>query len=177
VRSQGSSKAKSHDSRAEASAGGEESKDEGSVREHSENQGSAGESQTGDDTRLASAGSPDGGSGSGYGSGGNGSGSPGGGARGSYEQLLAAWLERYKQYPDLARRRGLEGTASLRVAIRRDGSVISAALQAPSHHDVLDRAALDLIHRAEPFPRMPNELAGERFEFVVPIRFHLDQRG
>jgi protein TonB len=101
----------------------------------------------------------------------------GGVGRGSYYDLLSAWLERYKQYPDLARRRGLEGTASLRVAIRRDGSVISAALQAPSRHDVLDRAALDLVRRAEPFPHMPSDLGGDRFEFVVPIHFHLDRRG
>jgi len=140
----------------------------------------------GDDARIASAGPAAGNDGAGPGGLGRGVGSAGSGggagfgfgsARSSYEQQLAAWLEHYKQYPDLARRRGLEGTASLRVAIRRDGSLISAALQAPSRHDVLDRAALALVHRAEPFPRMPSDLAGDRFEFVVPIRFHLDQRG
>ena len=133
-----------------------------------------------DDSRIASSGPATGGSGtvgSGAGRGGGGGLGDGGVARGSYYRLLSEWLERYKQYPDLARRRGLEGTASLRVAIRRDGSVISAALQAPSRHDVLDRAALDLVRRAEPFPRMPSDLTGERFEFVVPIHFHLDRRG
>jgi len=95
-------------------------------------------------------------------------------ARAGYEQVLAAWIERQKYYPLLARRRGLEGTISLRIALRRDGSVASSRLVLTSEHDELDDAALDIIRRATPFPPVPESIGGTTFEFTVPIRFKLE---
>ncbi len=96
--------------------------------------------------------------------------------RASYEQVLAAWIERHKFYPPLALRRREEGTVRLRIAIDRDGRVVESALREPSRIASLDRAALDIVRRADPFPAPPAELAGEGFEFVVPIRFSLAER-
>ena len=37
----------------------------------------------------------------------------------------------------------------------------------------LDEEALALLNRAQPFPTPPPELAGERVNLTVPIRFNL----
>ncbi len=95
-------------------------------------------------------------------------------ARGSYEQLLAARLERYKRYPDAATRRRLEGDALLRLSLARDGKVVGRAIVTPSRSEILDRAALAMVDRAAPFPALPEELAGERFDFEIPVSFQLD---
>ena len=95
-------------------------------------------------------------------------------ARASYEHVLATWIERHKYYPLMARRRGLQGTSSLRIALRRDGSVATSRLAMTSNHDVLDEAALDMVRRSAPFPPVPDAVGGDTFEFTVPIRFKLE---
>jgi protein TonB len=91
--------------------------------------------------------------------------------RASYEQVLAAWLARHKYYPAVARRRGLEGAGVVRVRIDRRGHVQSGTIERDIGSDVLDHAALDMVRRSDPFPPMPDRLAGDHFEFVVPIEY------
>jgi protein TonB len=95
-------------------------------------------------------------------------------ARVKYEQVLAAWIERHKYYPLIARRRGLQGTSSLKIALRRDGSIATSRLALTSRHEVLDDAALDIVRRSAPFPAVPENVRGDTFEFAVPIRFTLE---
>jgi protein TonB len=94
-------------------------------------------------------------------------------ARVRYEQLLFAWMDRHKQYPMLAQRRGLEGTGSVRVRIGRDGRVLDRAVMVSTGEQMLDQAALDMVRRANPFPAVPSEYSGETFEFVAPIQYRL----
>lgn len=94
-------------------------------------------------------------------------------ARVRYEELLFAWMNRHKQYPMLARRRGLEGSGSVRVRIDRDGRVVDRSIQRSTGELMLDRAALDMVRRASPFPAVPDDYAGEGFEFVAPIQYRL----
>lgn len=62
------------------------------------------------------------------------------------EHEITTWPERIDdrtfRYPERARREGVEGTVSLRLAIDADGRVVSVRLLRPSHPD-LDRAALE----------------------------------
>jgi protein TonB len=94
-------------------------------------------------------------------------------ARVRYEQLLYAWMDRHKQYPMLAQRRGIEGEGSVRVRIDRDGRVLERTVTRSTGQQMLDQAALDMVRRANPFPRVPPEYAGETFEFVAPIQYRL----
>jgi TonB family protein len=95
-------------------------------------------------------------------------------ARASYEQVLAAWLERHKRYPLLARRRGSQGTTAIRIRIGRDGRVLASEIERSSEQSILDEAALSMVRQADPFPSMPADLPGTRFEFVAPIRFRVE---
>jgi len=95
-------------------------------------------------------------------------------ARASYEQLLATWLDHAKYYPSAVRRRGLQGSGSLRVRIDRRGRVLSLSVSRALPHPILDEIAQDWVHRAEPFPAIPPSIKGENFEFLVPVSFRLD---
>jgi len=76
---------------------------------------------------------------------------------------LAAALE----YPPIARRLALEGTAWLRFEIDRQGAAHDVEVSRSSGHDVLDRAALRSVERAGPLPWVYGRVE-------VPIRFALD---
>jgi protein TonB len=90
-----------------------------------------------------------------------------------YEALLAAWLDRHKNYPLAAQRRRQEGEVLLRVRINREGRVLSFRAQDISDHPILDAAALSMVKRAEPFPPFPDDFPGSEFEFLLPVSFHL----
>jgi periplasmic protein TonB len=82
-------------------------------------------------------------------------------------------LERNKRYPSEARARRQEGVAQLAFSIDRQGQVISSRLVGSSGSSALDKEALELARRAQPFPPPPPELAGAQIELKVPIRFNL----
>lgn len=94
-------------------------------------------------------------------------------ARVRYEELLYAWMNRHKDYPLLAQRRGLQGRGSVRVRIDRDGRVIDRSVVASTGQGVLDEAALEMVRRASPFPAVPEGYAGSSFEFVAPVEYRL----
>ena len=95
------------------------------------------------------------------------------GVRADYLSRLQGWLERHKRYPRRARRRRQEGTALLRVVMSRDGTVISQRLERSSGHAALDREVKAMLKRAQPLPKMPPEMSGDRLELVVPVQFAL----
>ena len=94
-------------------------------------------------------------------------------ARVRYEELLFAWIDRHKEYPLLAQRRGLEGSGSIRVRIGRDGRLIERSLVRSTGQPMLDDAALEMVRRSTPFPAVPSEYSGASFEFVAPVEYHL----
>ncbi|HEY2772890.1 MAG TPA: energy transducer TonB [Candidatus Binatia bacterium] len=91
-----------------------------------------------------------------------------------YLELLSAWLHRHKEeYPVLAKRRGLQGHASVRIRIDRSGRVLEASIVRSTGQDLLDQAALDLVRRASPFPAIPPEYPDASFEFDAPVDYGL----
>ena len=91
-----------------------------------------------------------------------------------YEQLLSVCLARQKRYPPLALRRHLEGECVLRIVLHRSGEVRRAELTGSSGHSILDREALAMVERANPFPEAPDDLAGDEHTYVIPISFRID---
>jgi TonB family protein len=64
-------------------------------------------------------------------------------------------IERLVQYPEVARRSGLEGKVMLRVLIGTDGSVDSVVVER-SDYDVFKKAAVDAMQRAKYSPAVQN---------------------
>jgi protein TonB len=91
----------------------------------------------------------------------------------SYEARVLAHLSRHRIYPPEAQRDGISGISTVRFALAADGHVISAALARGSGASLLDQAAVDMVHRASPFPPIPPEVGRARMDFAAPIRFDL----
>ena len=92
-----------------------------------------------------------------------------------YAGLLKGWLRENMHYPRAARIAGQEGRAIVRFVIDRSGKVSSIRLEQSSGHAILDREAVEMIERADPFPIMPDEMAGSQLELRVPIVFDINQ--
>ncbi len=90
-----------------------------------------------------------------------------------YETLVSAWLERHKRYPRRARRLRIEGEGWLRIRLDRDGRVLRMVLEQSTGNRLLDRAALEMIRRANPFPSFPEQDSRQEREFLVPVAFQL----
>ena len=84
-----------------------------------------------------------------------------------------AALERNKRYPDSAVSRLEQGVVKVFFSLDRKGSLIESRVQSSSGVTALDEEALALLRRAQPLPPPPRELAGERVDLTVPIRFNL----
>ncbi|WP_421708783.1 TonB family protein [Algihabitans sp.] len=95
------------------------------------------------------------------------------GAEADFMAQLQAWLEKHKEYPRRAQLRRQEGVALLYFVMDRDGQVIEYRLQESSGYDLLDREVSDMIERAQPLPKMPDDLTQARLELVVPVQFFL----
>ena len=90
--------------------------------------------------------------------------------RARYEQTLSAWIQQHRIYPASAR--GREGRVVVRVRIDREGYVRYYALEESAGTDALDRAAVDMIRRANPVPAIPADYpAGNLIEFLIPMTF------
>ena len=80
-----------------------------------------------------------------------------------YARYVEDWRARVERignenYPDDARGK-VYGVLRMTVAVRKDGSVIEAAVDKSSGSPVLDRAARRIVNMAAPFPPFPPEIA------------------
>jgi len=95
----------------------------------------------------------------------------------SWQGILRAHLSRYKRYPPESRRRGDEGTVTLRFKIDGQGRLLSYELVRRSGRTALDQATLQMIRRAEPLPPPPAELlTNGTLEVVAPFAYSLQDR-
>lgn len=93
------------------------------------------------------------------------------------EWRVQDWLAQHRRYPRAARRSGAEGTVWVRFVLDRGGSLQGSEVLTSSGHPILDRAALDLLERASPFPALPPELTTDEIELVLPIEYDLTRAG
>ncbi len=98
----------------------------------------------------------------------------------TYEMMLASRIEKYRYYPKMAQKLGKQGTPVVRLVVDANGKLLDARIERSSGEEILDMAALDIIARAQPFPRPPDdylELISRRgdtaFVFHAPIGFDL----
>jgi protein TonB len=91
----------------------------------------------------------------------------------SYNQLVAAHLQRFKQYPSSAKAAGEQGTSRLSFTLGRSGQVLGSRLAGSSGHPALDSETLAMVRRAQPFPSMPPELKQASMSFSIPVQFSI----
>lgn len=89
-----------------------------------------------------------------------------------YEQTISLWIQKFKLYPESARAQAMQGSTVIRLRIDRRGNIRYSALEGNTGFEELDRAALDMVRRANPVPAVPNGYPeGEMFEFLIPVNF------
>ncbi|MGE0285421.1 MAG: TonB family protein [Bradyrhizobium sp.] len=91
----------------------------------------------------------------------------------SYKQMVAAHLQRFKQYPSAAKAAGQQGTARVRFTLSRSGRVLSVALGGSSGHSTLDAETLAMVRRAQPFPSFPPDVRQSSMSFGAPVAFYI----
>lgn len=93
--------------------------------------------------------------------------------RKDYFDMLRLKIESRKEYPASAQNRQVEGRVVVGFTLAADGSVQSASVVESSGHRALDRAAVNAVKAAAPFPRPPSTLFSGPLQMVVPIMFEL----
>lgn len=96
-----------------------------------------------------------------------------------YKQALQSRIAHaQKTYPETSRLRARreEGTVLVRFVISPDGSVTSAEVAGTSGYPLLDRAAVEIIMNAAPFPPLPPEYEESSKTVTVPLQFKLAGR-
>jgi len=91
----------------------------------------------------------------------------------SYLQAVFERLRPIRDYPELVRYH-TSGRMQVAITVGRDGTVLSAQVRHSSGYGFLDKAGLDLIHRASPLPALPGSIGRESYTFEVPISFRYD---
>ena len=73
----------------------------------------------------------------------------------------------------MARIRGLEGTSLVKFQISIEGNVNEVKIIHPSRHEILDKAAVETVWRAAPFPAFPKRTDADYIEINLPLVFKL----
>lgn len=91
----------------------------------------------------------------------------------TWQRKISAKLERNKKYSSLAQARSEQGMVQVEFSMDRSGRLKSSRILKTSGSDALDREALDLVRRADPFAAPPPEKPGDEVFLTVPIRFNI----
>ncbi|MTD27508.1 TonB family protein [Erwinia sorbitola] len=95
-------------------------------------------------------------------------------ARITWEGLVMGALNRVKQYPAEAKRRGRAGVARVTFTVNGRGEILASQLADSSGTIALDREALAMLQRASPLPPPPeNLLEAGRYRITLPVSFDL----
>jgi len=90
-----------------------------------------------------------------------------------YLQQVVKKIEARKAYPRQARSKGWKGTVVIKVQIVSDGTITQLERVTPYEYDTLNKAALEAIKKAQPFPKFPDEMKSQSLIINIPIQFTL----
>ncbi|MDO9233196.1 MAG: energy transducer TonB [Methylotenera sp.] len=95
-------------------------------------------------------------------------------ARGRYGNALWSAISKHKKYPKIAQMRGWQGEATVELLLDGDGKIKSKKITQSSGYEALDKQALEMVEKAQPFPTPPEALRGSNFTITVPVPFKLE---
>jgi len=95
--------------------------------------------------------------------------------RRAFSSEVRTKIAQTKYYPRTARRRGFEGEPVVAFTLGNTGDLLEISINNPSHHKLLDEAALDAVRSASPYPPIPELLQVKTLRFKLPISFILEE--
>jgi protein TonB len=106
---------------------------------------------------------------------GNGTGGNGAGLAGCLDPIwMRAVTERVRQffyYPDAALAVRTTGVVIMHFSVGRNGRIDRLQIGKSSGDKGLDQAAIDIMHKAQPLPPIPDRMHTDRVEGDLPINF------
>lgn len=92
-----------------------------------------------------------------------------------YKLQLSDWLQKYKRYPLIAKKRRYEGMVKVKFSIDDRGHLLEYEITEPSRHKSLNDAVVKMLQKASPMPEIPQALRNRQgiYEYQVPILFEL----
>ncbi len=90
-----------------------------------------------------------------------------------YYSKLVRWTLPFTDYPNRAKSKGQEGVVRLNVTINRKGRVKEIVILDKAEYNSMNREAKKAVRRASPFPKMPEEVLGDEYQFTFRINFKL----
>ncbi|MFB2763729.1 TonB family protein [Marinobacter shengliensis] len=90
-----------------------------------------------------------------------------------YLQALLGHLNRYKRYPDSARRMRREGVVEVTFTVNRQGQVADARVVKSAGFRPLDDEVRDMLSRAVPLPGVPADYGRPELTVTLPVAFSL----
>lgn len=91
---------------------------------------------------------------------------------GRYLSIVRSRIQEKKHYPPFARDMRQEGGAVVRITIGPEGEVRTSSLVRSSGYTLLDKAAIEAVRRAQPFPP-PAEYGLGPLSIDVPIHYRI----
>lgn len=88
-----------------------------------------------------------------------------------YTQLISNWNQKFYVYPKELRAQGIKGDAIIRISIDRRGNLRYYELEKSTGNELLDKAAINMVRRANPMPAVPDDITGEMRDFLIPVNF------
>jgi protein TonB len=106
---------------------------------------------------------------------GNGTGGNGAGLAGCLDPIwMRAVTERVRQffyYPDAALAVRATGVVTMHFSVRRNGQIDRLEISRSSGNEGLDKAATDIMRKAQPLPTIPDRMHTDRVDGDLPINF------
>lgn len=91
-----------------------------------------------------------------------------------YLTILRERIDRYKKYPLMARKSRQQGVVLVEFKLSKEGTLQDCQLKKSCGYRLLDRAALQAVKAAAPFPEVPSKIELYMTSFIVPVRFVID---
>lgn len=88
-----------------------------------------------------------------------------------YHFALGRMAANFRSYPSQAREAGWGGRVAMRLTVAENGVPQRLQLLAGSGHDILDQAALEMLHLAASHTPVPDALRGQRFQIDLAIDY------
>lgn len=90
-----------------------------------------------------------------------------------YIAALMRQLNRHKTYPAALKKAKIEGRVVLQFTLDRSGRLVASSVKQGSGSAELDRAALEMLARANPLPAIPDFMERDELALAIPVEYSL----